>query len=82
MNKLTFILFLTIFCVNVSFSQKKNTNTKPYPYGNPVITHMYTADAAPKVMPDGRLWMVTSVDHKNGGGYSTMHAIHAFSIWL
>ncbi|RXP62725.1 carbohydrate-binding protein [Lutibacter sp. HS1-25] len=79
MNKLTLIFFLSIFCVSVSFSQKKNTNTKPYPYGNPVITHMYTADAAPKVMPDGRLWMVTSVDHENGGGYATMHAIHAFS---
>ncbi len=58
---------------------KKNTNEKPYPFGNPVIRHMYTADASPKVMPDGRLWMVTSVDHKDGGGYGTMHAIHAFS---
>ncbi len=55
------------------------TNTKPYPLGNPVIKHMYTADAAPKVMPDGRLWMVTSVDSEKGGGYSTMHAVHAFS---
>lgn len=60
-------------------AQKQNNNTKPYPFGNPVIHHMYTADAAPKVMPDGRLWMVTSVDHEDGGGYGTMHAIHAFS---
>lgn len=51
----------------------------PYPYGNPVITHMYTADAAPRVMPDGRVWMVTSVDSELGGGYSTMHSYHTFS---
>ena len=38
---------------------KKNVNTDPYPYGNPVIRHMYTADAAPHVMPDGRVWMIT-----------------------
>ncbi|MCB1093229.1 MAG: family 43 glycosylhydrolase, partial [Verrucomicrobiae bacterium] len=64
---------------SVALAGKKNRNPEPYPYGNPVITHMYTADAAPKVMPDGRLWMVTSVDHEDGGGYSTMHSIHAFS---
>lgn len=72
---------LTLAMVASAFGQKgkKNVNTTPYPYGNPVISHMYTADAAPKVMPDGRLWMVTSVDHEDGGGYSTMHALHAFS---
>ncbi|MCM2679877.1 family 43 glycosylhydrolase [Echinimonas agarilytica] len=58
---------------------KPNKNTKPYPYGNPVITHMYTADASPHVMPDGRVWMVTSVDHEKSGGYSTMHKYHNFS---
>lgn len=58
---------------------KKNVNNDPYPYGNPVIRHMYTADAAPHVMPDGRVWMITSVDHEKGGGYSTMHCYHAFS---
>lgn len=58
---------------------KKNVNTKPYPYGNPVITHMYTADAAPKVMPDGRMWMVTSVDDPNKPYYNNMHSLHAFS---
>jgi hypothetical protein len=40
---------------------------------------MYTADASPHVMPDGRVWMVTSVDAEDGGGYSTMHSVHAFS---
>ncbi len=58
---------------------KKNVNTKTYPYGNPVIRHMYTADASPKVMPDGKVWMITSVDHEDGGGYQTMHCYHAFS---
>ncbi|MCG8700769.1 MAG: family 43 glycosylhydrolase, partial [Bacteroidales bacterium] len=69
------VLLLT---VQIVLSNTDNASMD-YPYGNPVVTHMYTADAAPKVMPDGRLWMVTSVDHEKGGGYSTMHAIQAFS---
>lgn len=73
------LFILSLLFSGVASAQGKQINTKPYPYGNPVITHMYTADAAPKVMPDGRLWMVTSVDHADGGGYATMHAIHAFS---
>jgi len=40
---------------------------------------MYTADAAPHVMPDGKVWMVTSTDREEGGGYSTMPAYHTFS---
>lgn len=59
--------------------RKENVNTEPYPYNNPVIRHMYTADAAPRVYADGRVWMVTSVDHEDGGGYSTMHKYHTFS---
>jgi len=78
MKIFSILILLYLAAVNIT-AQKQNINSKPYPYGNPIITHMYTADAAPKVMPDGRLWMVTSVDHENGGGYSTMHAVHAFS---
>ena len=79
------IVFLISFLIaGVSYAQtvpgtKKNVNTSPYPYNNPVIRHMYTADAAPRVYSDGRVWMVTSVDHENGGGYSTMHKYHSFS---
>lgn len=58
---------------------KRNVNTEPYPLGNPVIHHLYTADAAPHVLPDGRVWMVTSVDSDAGGGYETMHEYHTFS---
>lgn len=69
-----------IYCISqYGYAQKKNHNTKPYPFGNPIITHMYTADASPHVMPDGRVWMVTSVDLDAGGGYSTMHSYHTFS---
>jgi arabinoxylan arabinofuranohydrolase len=78
-NKNLFLLFLFAISQNVCFAQKKNSNTAPYPYGNPVIKHMYTADASPHVMPDGKVWMVTSVDSENGGGYSTMHNYHTFS---
>ena len=30
-------------------------------------------------MPDGKVWMVTSIDHPNGGGYSTMQSYRSFS---
>lgn len=65
--------------MSLSAQQKNNVNDKPFPYGNPVIKHMYTADAAPRVMPNGRVWMVTSVDHENGGGFTNMHQYHTFS---
>lgn len=79
---------LTAFALNAGLAAlaggalaaaKPNVNIKPYPYNNPVIQHMYTADAAPHVMPDGKVWMATSVDHENGGNYSTMHEYHTFS---
>lgn len=66
-----FLLFFTF--VFIAF-----TNAQ-YPYKNPVVTTSYTADAAPKVMPDGKVWMVTSIDHPNGGGYKTMHSYRAYS---
>lgn len=77
-RELSFVMLIVFISTSV-FAQKKNWNTKPYPYGNPVITHMYTADASPHVMPDGQVWMVTSVDSQKGGGYSTMHCYHTFS---
>lgn len=73
------ITVVAFFLQGMAFAQKKNSNTNPYPYGNPVIKHMYTADASPHVMPDGRMWMVTSVDSEEGGGYPTMHKYHTFS---
>ncbi|WP_319503330.1 family 43 glycosylhydrolase [uncultured Draconibacterium sp.] len=79
MNKKILILAVGIVLTFSVYGQKANKNTKPYPYSNPIIKHMYTADAAPHVMPDGRVWMVTSVDSDNGGGYSTMHCYHTFS---
>lgn len=73
------LLLLSLALPQLLSAQKKTVNTQPYPYGNPVIKHMYTADASPHVMPDGRVWMVTSVDSEKGGGYSTMHSYHTFS---
>lgn len=79
MRKTILLVLATFFIGTTSIAQKKNVNTEPYPFNNPVIKHMYTADAAPHVMPDGKVWMVTSVDHEYGGGYSTMHKYHTFS---
>ncbi len=75
----TLALLFSASLLQAAPAKNKNPNTEPYPLGNPVIRHLYSADAAPKVMPDGRVWMVTSIDHEDGGGYSTMHAIRAFS---
>lgn len=61
------------------FLYQPGLGPQPAPYGNPVVRHMYTADASPHVFPDGRVWMVTSVDHEQGGGYETMHRYHSFS---
>ena len=68
MRRITyFIVFIVAF-----------TNAQ-YPYKNPVVRTGYSSDPAPKVMPDGKVWMVTSIDHPDGGGYSTMHSYRAFS---
>lgn len=78
MNKI-YLTSITILFTAIAFAQKKNVNTKPFPFQNPVIHHMYTADPSPHVFPDGRVWMVTSVDHEDGGGFKTMHSYHTFS---
>jgi arabinoxylan arabinofuranohydrolase len=77
--KILKIILIGLFFQTLTIAQKPNKNVKPYPYGNPVVTHMYTADASPRVLPDGRMWMVTSVDSEEGGGYPTMHKYHTFS---
>lgn len=79
MKKTALAVALTAVTLSAPALAKKNVNDKPYPYGNPVVTNMYTADAAPKVMPDGRVWMVTSVDHENKRGYHNMESLHVFS---
>lgn len=65
---LTIMLFSFNLFAQVGPQGKPNKNTKPYPYDNPVIRTIYTADPAPHVMPDGKIWMVTSTDDENGGG--------------
>ena len=79
MKRTTILPLMAALLCTLSAEAKKNVNNAPYPYGNPVIKHMYTADASPHVMPDGRVWMVTSVDLDAGGGYSTMHSYRMFS---
>ena len=77
-KQITWVIIL-LLCSLPVIAQKKNVNDKPYPYGNPVIKHLYTADAAPHVMPDGRVWMVTSIDDPNKPSYNNMHSYHTFS---
>ena len=46
--------------------------------GNPIITHMRTADPSPGVW-NGRIWLYCSHDQDDAEGYGTMDGYHVFS---
>ncbi|MGJ8744456.1 family 43 glycosylhydrolase [Polaribacter sp.] len=46
---------------------------------NPIVSHMFTADASAHVWQDGRLYVYPSSDPAPSRGYSTMDGYHVFS---
>lgn len=46
---------------------------------NPIVSHMFTADATARVWKDGRLYVYPSTDIAGTGSYSTMDGYHVFS---
>ncbi|WP_066217769.1 family 43 glycosylhydrolase [Formosa haliotis] len=46
---------------------------------NPIVSHMFTADASAHVWDDGRLYVYPSTDVAPAKGYSTMDGYHVFS---
>ena len=59
-------------------------SAKVYPYnfkakGNPIITHMRTADPSAHVWADGKLWLYPSHDQDDATDYKTMDGYHVFS---
>ena len=46
---------------------------------NPIVSHMFTADASAHVWDDGRLYVYPSTDVAPAKGYATMDGYHIFS---
>lgn len=46
---------------------------------NPIVSHMFTADASAHVWEDGRLYLYPSTDTSPPNGYGTMDGYHVFS---
>ncbi len=46
---------------------------------NPIVSHMFTADASAHVWDDGRLYVYPSTDVAPSRGYKTMDGYHVFS---
>ncbi|MDF7808665.1 family 43 glycosylhydrolase [Pontiellaceae bacterium B12219] len=47
--------------------------------GNPIITHMYTADPSAHVWADGKMWIYPSHDQDDATSYGSMNGHHVFS---
>ncbi len=47
--------------------------------GNPIITHIRSADPSAEVWEDGQVWIYASFDHDDAVDYSRMDRYHAFS---
>lgn len=65
---LALLLLTTVFVVN---AQNRRSN--------PIVSHMYTADASAHVWDDGRLYVYPSTDQVPPRAYSTMDGYHVFS---
>jgi hypothetical protein len=67
---LLFVIFLSI-SVAEGWAQERRSN--------PIVSHMFTADASAHVWEDGRLYVYPSTDVVLAKGYSTMDGYHVFS---
>ncbi|MDF7809566.1 family 43 glycosylhydrolase, partial [Pontiellaceae bacterium B12219] len=47
--------------------------------GNPIITHIYTADPSAHVWEDGKIWIYPSHDQDDATSYNSMNGHHVFS---
>jgi hypothetical protein len=65
------LAFLLVFSVAQVNAQKRRSN--------PIVSHMFTADASAHVWDDGRLYLYPSTDVAPSKGYQTMDGYHIFS---
>ncbi|WP_372772905.1 family 43 glycosylhydrolase [Mangrovibacterium sp.] len=68
----TFLISLMLLAsVTMVDAQKRRSN--------PIVSHMFTADATARVWADGRLYVYPSTDVAPSKGYATMDGYHVFS---
>ncbi|MEL7124173.1 MAG: family 43 glycosylhydrolase, partial [Bacteroidota bacterium] len=67
------VLFTTII-----YSQEKEIKY-PKATGNPLVTHIRTADPSVRIWVDGKLWMYASHDMDDATNYNSMDGYHVFS---
>ncbi|MDO6792077.1 family 43 glycosylhydrolase [Tamlana sp. 1_MG-2023] len=70
-------LIICFIIVLLSFSAKELQAQQRR--SNPIVSHMFTADATARVWDDGRLYVYPSTDVAPSKGYSTMDGYHIFS---
>jgi len=70
-------------CSPISLCLSQDSSIKyPYPFeatGNPIITHIRTADPSAHVWADGKLWLYCSHDMDDATSYYSMDGYHVFS---
>lgn len=73
MRKLKTLLLISLLLSSITLvnAQKRRSN--------PIISHMFTADATARVWEDGRLYIYPSTDVAPSNGYRTMDGYHVFS---
>ncbi|MDC0177921.1 family 43 glycosylhydrolase [Polaribacter sp.] len=65
-----------LFLIIIIFTFQLNAQNRR---SNPIVSHMFTADASAHVWQDGRLYVYPSTDVAPSKGYSTMDGYHVFS---
>ncbi|MBP1840083.1 family 43 glycosylhydrolase [Formosa algae] len=73
MNTISKALIAVFLVMSASYSVAQNRRS------NPIVSHMFTADASAHVWGDGRLYVYPSTDVAPARGYSTMDGYHVFS---
>lgn len=69
--KTLFFISLVLASITLVNAQKRRSN--------PIVSHMFTADATARVWDDGRLYIFPSTDVAPSNGYKTMDGYHVFS---
>ncbi|MBI9060692.1 MAG: family 43 glycosylhydrolase [Marinilabiliaceae bacterium] len=80
MNKIYLIASILLLFIANGNSQNKVLYPFSWTYnGNPIVTHMYTADPSARIMPDGRIYVYASTDLWPGERCDKMDQYHVFS---
>ncbi len=76
----TIVILLSLVTSLYAQEQKKIIYPFKWTYaGNPLVTHMYTADPSARVFEDGRLYVYPSTDTYPARGCDMMDGYHVFS---